>query len=281
MNHLETVLSAPHSLWPLFCILFGVGLLCSAGGFYRIVYFISIGYGFSIAGMAITTALAYHSSVDALIGLQLAGLLFYGLRLAGYLLVRERQPSYKKELADIEQRGAHIKGAVKFAIWMSVALLYVLMFSPAVFNLAARQQGQALSLSSLWIGVPVMALGLFLESFADHEKSRFKASFPHRFCDVGSYRIVRCPNYLGEVIFWTGQLVAGISAYGSWLAWACAASGYLCIVLIMMGSAKRLEQKQDERYGSDPEYQSYTRRVPILFPLLPIYSFKNLKVYLG
>ncbi len=281
MNHLAALPAHPPSLWPFLCLLLGVGLLCSAGGFYRIVYFISVGYGFSIAAMALTTALTYHASLSPLIGLQLAGLLFYGLRLAGYLIARERQPSYKKELAGIEQRGAHIKGGVKLAIWVSVAVLYVLMFSPVVFNLVARQKDLSVSLASLWIGVPVMAIGLFLESFADHEKSRFKKNSPDRFCDVGTYRIVRCPNYLGEVIFWTGQLIAGISAYQSWVAWACAASGYLCIVLIMMGSAKRLERKQDERYGADPEYQAYTRRVPILFPLLPIYSFKNLKVYLG
>ncbi len=49
----------------------------------------------------------------------------------------------------------------------------------------------------------------------------------------------------------------------------------------MLGSARRLEIKQAERYASDPAYLDYVRRVPILFPLLPLYSLRTLRVYLG
>ena len=49
----------------------------------------------------------------------------------------------------------------------------------------------------------------------------------------------------------------------------------------MLGSARRLELKQAERYGSDPAYQAYVRTVPILIPLLPLYSLRQLKIYLG
>ena len=42
-----------------------------------------------------------------------------------------------------------------------------------------------------------------------------------------------------------------------------------------------MELKQGERYGRDPAYQAYIAKVPILFPFLPIYSFRNAKVYLG
>jgi hypothetical protein len=49
----------------------------------------------------------------------------------------------------------------------------------------------------------------------------------------------------------------------------------------MVGSARRLELKQEERYGSDPEYRSYSRSVPILFPLVPVYSLKKARLYLG
>jgi len=40
------------------------------------------------------------------------------------------------------------------------------------------------------------------------QKSAFKARQPDRFCDVGLYRFVRCPNHLGEMLFWTGGFVA-------------------------------------------------------------------------
>ena len=49
----------------------------------------------------------------------------------------------------------------------------------------------------------------------------------------------------------------------------------------MIGSTKRLERKQDERYGSDPEYQRYVQTVPVLIPLVPLYSLKRWRIALG
>jgi hypothetical protein len=49
----------------------------------------------------------------------------------------------------------------------------------------------------------------------------------------------------------------------------------------MLGSSRRLELKQNERYGADNAYQAYARTTPILFPLVPLYSLRNLKVFLG
>ena len=57
--------------------------------------------------------------------------------------------------------------------------------------------------------------------------------------------------------------------------------GLVCIELIMLGSARRLELKQVERYGTDAAYQAYAARVPVLLPLVPLYSLRRLRVYLG
>ena len=91
---------------------------------------------------------------------------------------------------------------------------------------------------------------------------------------------MRCPNYLGEIMFWIGGWLAGLSALAHWVHWTASLIGLVCIVLIMIGSTKRLEGKQQERYGDDPEYQRYSSTVPVLFPLVPVYSLKNVRVYL-
>ena len=50
----------------------------------------------------------------------------------------------------------------------------------------------------------MMATGVLLESVADAQKKAAKKINKHRFVDTGVYRLVRCPNYLGELIIWTG-----------------------------------------------------------------------------
>lgn len=258
---------------------FALSLAISALGFRRVDYFVSLGYAFSIAAQAIVFGILYRATLDPWTILQLVMLFAYGARLGSYLVGRESAPSFAAELAASKERGRHIAGFVKIAIWVSVAALYVAMFSPGLLSLWQQSQGRVLA--SIPIGVIVMIAGLAIESLADWQKARFKQDNPRRFADVGLYRIVRCPNYFGEMIFWLGAFVSGLSAYASVFGWLLPVVGTVCIMLIMVGSARRLEIKQGERYGADPAYQRYVATVPVIFPLLPIYSVRNWKIYLG
>ena len=86
---------------------------------------------------------------------------------------------------------------------------------------------------------------------------------------------------MGEVLTWTGVFVSGISAYKNALEWICAIAGWVCIVYIMFGGARRLEIRQNKNYGSDPEYCRYVKKTPILLPLVPLYSVEKYKWLVG
>jgi len=261
--------------------LFGLALLISASGFYRTVYFVSIGYAFSIAAMAVTTLLVFRQELNWYNLLQNVCLAVYGLRLGIYLLRREAKSSFSKERESITERTADLTFGRKIPMWIGVSLLYVMMFSPSLFSLttAPRVPSPAATVLQL-LGLALMFGGLGLEALADAQKSRFKAQNPRQYCDVGLYRQVRCPNYFGEIMLWIGNWVLGFVFYTSALQWIASFVGLVCIVLIMMGSTKRLEQAQDDRYGAQPAYQKYTRTVPVLFPFLPLYSLKHVKMFL-
>lgn len=126
-----------------------------------------------------------------------------------------------------------------------------------------------------------MFCGILLESSADLQKSAAKKKNPRRFCDKGLFRMVRCPNYLGEVLFWTGVLVSGCTSLTGVWQWVAAILGYVCIVYIMFGGARRLELRQNRNYGNDPQYQAYVKKTPILLPLIPLYSVADVKWLLG
>ncbi len=123
----------------------------------------------------------------------------------------------------------------------------------------------------------LLVCGVILEAIADLQKSGAKKKNSRRFVDTGLYRIVRCPNYLGELLLWTGMLLTGTTAIRGILQWVLALLGYALIVWVMFSGARRLEIRQDKNYGNDPEYQKYVRTVPIIIPFVPLYSVKKYK----
>ncbi len=254
-----------------------IALLLSAIGFYRFVYFISIGYGLSVAGIATFLLLSFRDHFDAASVVLLVLLVVYGLRLSGYLLVREwRSAAYRRTLARETKREKPMPPAIQVMIWVSVSALYVAQTSPAAYLLTRHATGGQEAASPLtWVGIVLAGTGLLLESLADAQKSAAKRKRPERWVDGGLYKIVRCPNYLGEVLLWLGIYLAGMPGYASGWSWVVATTGFVMITYVMLSGARRLERGQDARYGDQPEYRAYTSRTPILLPLVPWYSMKH------
>jgi steroid 5-alpha reductase family enzyme len=94
---------------------------------------------------------------------------------------------------------------------------------------------------------------------------------------TGLYKVVRCPNYLGELVIWTGSFIVCFGACCSVWQWIIAAIGYIGIVYVMFSGARRLEVRQAVTYGADPEFQEYIKKTPILLPFVPIYSVEKHK----
>jgi len=256
-----------------FWLLFGICMLVSAIGFKNYVWFISLGYGFSIAAEGLAMLILYGQNLT--LGTILCCVLFilYGLRLGGYLAIRELGSSaYKKNMKGEIKDGKTVPFGVKIAIWVTCAVLYVTQVSGVFYRLLNEAQDNVL----VFIGAAVMLLGVSLETAADIQKNNAKKINPRRFVDTGLYRIVRCPNYLGEMIFWTGVLISGIGAVRGWQ-WLVVVIGYVGIIFVMFSGARRLEIRQDKNYGNDPEYQKYVKTVPILLPFIPLYSVKKHK----
>ena len=256
-----------------FWILFGICMLVSAIGFKNYVWFISLGYGFSIAAEGAAMLILYGKTLTLGTIICCALFIIYGMRLGGYLAIRELgSSSYKKNMKGEIKEGSTVPFGVKIAIWVTCALLYVTQIGGVFYRMANASADNAL----VFIGAAVMLLGVSLETAADIQKNNAKKVNPRRFVDTGLYRIVRCPNYLGEMIFWTGVLIAGIGAVSGWQ-WIVVAIGYIGIIFVMFSGARRLEIRQDKNYGADPEYQKYVKTVPILLPFIPLYSVKKHK----
>ena len=204
-------------------------------------------------------------------------LVAYGCRLGGFLLYRElKSESYRKELPSLTKTSSPMGAGTKIAIWLSVVILYVCQVSPVLFRITA----DAPSIFWAYAGSAVMLIALILESVADHQKSVSKKINPERFCSSGLYKFVRCPNYFGEILFWTGCFISGTGAVSGWQ-WIPAALGYASIVYIMFGGARRLETRQNKRYGNDEEYIRYKSSTPVIIPFIPLYSVEKYRFLKG
>lgn len=254
--------------WEYLWILAAVSALFSAAGFYKYIYFISVGYGLAVAGIGAALLLLFGGSMAPAGFVLCALLVLYGARLSGFLLYREsRIAAYRDVLGKAENHEHKIPLWLKPALWLNVALLYVLQTGPVFYRLYNRAPDGL----SVWIGAALMALGLSVETLADIEKNSQKKTRPDMVAMRGLYRIVRCPNYLGEILFWTGVFISGFGALNSIGQWVFAAGGYIGIVMIMFSGAARLEKRQEKQYGSLSEYRNYADSTPIILPLVPLY----------
>ena len=266
--------------WALLGIILAVCAVLCAVGFYKFVYFLSIGYGFAVAGggIAVFVMALLNPTATPLWILAVQMLLFvaYGVRLSGFLLVRElKNASFKKTdvakdtLAKNNEKKMPI--FVLATIWVSVAVLYTAQVSPMLFRYDNASSDVIVPLVSFAISI----FGLVLESIADNQKSAQKKERPDMVATKGLYKMCRCPNYLGEIIFWTGIFVSGITTYATLGQWITAILAYVCIVFIMFNGAQRLEKRQMARYGDNEEYNTYANKTPIIIPLLPIYHLNK------
>ena len=163
--------------WTHLGIFFGLSLLVCLCGVKKYVYFMSIGYGFSVAvigaAMAVMSLIGLYPGAGIAHYIQYALFVIYGFRLSGFLLIREiKNAAYRKTLA--EATGSEVPVFVKFFMWLTMGVLYVAQTSGVAFRLFNEAGSSAVQ----WVGIAISAFGIILEALADKQKSAQKAKRP-------------------------------------------------------------------------------------------------------
>jgi len=252
-------------------ILFAAVLAVITIGFKKYVWFISVGYGFAISAIGIALLILYGKTLPVWTICYCVVMTLYGFRLGGYLLYRETKAAYNNHMKGEITDGSKMPFGVKVALWLTCGLLYIMMMAPLIYRCA---NGTVSNTTGI-VGMFITIFGILFEALSDLQKNAAKKKNPKLFCSQGLFKIVRCPNYLGEMIVWTGMFVSAFNNLQSVGQWIIAIIGYLGIIYIMFSGARRLEIRQDKNYGANPDYIKYKETTPILVPFVPLYSVKK------
>jgi steroid 5-alpha reductase family enzyme len=118
------------------------------------------------------------------------------------------------------------------------------------------------------IGFLVWVSGFAIEVAADIQKSRFRADPENRgkFIHTGLWAWSRHPNYLGEIVLWTGVAVIALPILRGWQWITLVSPVFVALLLTRISGVPMLEKRADEKWGGQEDYETYKAHTPVLIP---------------
>jgi steroid 5-alpha reductase family enzyme len=148
-------------------------------------------------------------------------------------------------------------------LWVFLTMIVVIVIN--------SQAGSAPELG-MWdaIGLSIWILGFGIEVISDHQKTVFNTESNNqgKWIDSGLWSYSRHPNYLGEILLWTGIAFFGISCFTGLERFAWVSPIFIYLLLTKISGIPILDKRSLEKWGDDPEYQNYRENTPALIPRL-------------
>jgi steroid 5-alpha reductase family enzyme len=212
-------------------------------------------------------AMTLSGALDLRASLVAAMVMIWSLRLASFLFRRISKAGNDSRFDEIKTQ------PLRFLMAWTLQGLWVLLTAAAAWAVITGGVRQPIGVVGI-VGILVWLAGFTIEVVADSQKSRFKADPGNkdRFIDTGLWAWSRHPNYFGEIVLWTGIAIIAIPVLQGWQ-WATLVSPvFVAFLLIRVSGIPMLEQKADERWGGQDDYEEYKRHTPVLVPRPPAVS---------
>jgi steroid 5-alpha reductase family enzyme len=120
------------------------------------------------------------------------------------------------------------------------------------------------------IGTLIWIAGFGIEVVADAQKDRFRADPENegRFIQSGLWSRSRHPNYFGEIVLWVGIAIIALPVLRGWTWVMLISPVFVALLLTRISGVPMLEERADEKWGGQEEYEAYKERTPVLIPRL-------------
>jgi steroid 5-alpha reductase family enzyme len=157
---------------------------------------------------------------------------------------------------------------IRFLVPWTVQGLWV--FLTMIVVIVINSQADSAPGLGIWdgIGFSIWILGFGIETIADNQKTVFNTESNNQgqWIDSGLWSYCRHPNYLGEILLWTGIAFFGIACFTGLERVAWISPIFIYLLLTKVSGIPILDKRSLEKWGDDPEYQKYRDNTPALIP---------------
>ena len=144
-------------------------------------------------------------------------------------------------------------------MWVSMCLLCVLTalssFNGVIMN------------NLFFVGLVIYVLGLVIEIVADQQKTVFRREPKNKdkFITTGLWSLSRHPNYLGEILLWSGIAIMSVSSLQGLQYLTLISPLFVYILLVYISGIRLLENQAEKKWGHLDSYKEYVKNTPSLF----------------
>lgn len=148
------------------------------------------------------------------------------------------------------------------ALWVTFTLIAALV----TITTTTRKELDLFALA----GFLVWISGFTMEVVADYQKSRFNTDPANKgkFIQTGLWSHSRHPNYFGEIVLWVGIMIIALPVLQGWQWIALISPVFVTLLLTRVSGIPLLEKKADQKWGGQPDYETYKKQTPVLIPRL-------------
>ena len=184
----------------------------------------------------------------------------WAIRLGSFLFMRIHHDGEDKRFRSIKP------SASQFFMTWTLQGLWVSLCSMCALTAISSNTGVVANVF-FYIGLALFITGFTVEVVADMQKSAFKAipANKDKFITLGLWAKSRHPNYLGEIVLWTGIAVMSFSSLQGLQYLTLISPIFTYLLLVYVSGVRMLEARGDLKWGDDPDYQNYKKRTPTLF----------------
>ena len=185
-------------------------------------------------------------------------IIVWTLRLGIFLFIRIKKAGEDKRFREIKKSFSWFLMAFTVSgMWVSIC---------SICALTGISNGIELT-TVTYIGIIIFIIGFAIEIIADNQKTNFRKNEGNmdKFITTGLWKYSRHPNYLGEIILWTGVTIISYSSLEINQLFTLISPIFTYLLLVHVSGINFLEKSGEKKWGHLDDYKEYQRKTPRLF----------------